>query len=255
MGISILNNEQIRNFYNDFTEYLIKDRIYPNARILQIFRFLDDIFKNHRLESALEIGCGIGIISERIRKFVPAVYAVDIGENNIRYASASVQKVNFVCGDFLETRFDQKFDLITLFDVLEHFPKARHRKVFEKIRDYSTPNTVVAVNLPDADFLDYYRRHFPEKLQIVDESIHFDEFLSHARSVNLEIIAYQRFGVDYENQYRYYLLNYRQDHFVLADKIPEKRSWLALFIGKIVRRLQIQMRKAKYRRLQQRIFS
>jgi len=249
----MLNSEQIRNFYNDFTEYLIKDRIYPNARILQIFRSLDDIFKSHRVKSALEIGCGIGIISEHIRKSVPTVYAVDLSESNIRFASSTVNKVNFVCGDFLEVQLGQKFDLITLFDVLEHFPQSLHHKVFKRIQDYSKPSTLLAVTIPDADFLDCYRQHFPEKLQIVDESIHFEAFLSYLKPVDLEIMKFHRFGIDYENQYRYYLLNYRPAGFALKKRTLPKPSWIKLALSKAIIKAQIQFRKLKYAGYRQRL--
>jgi len=249
-----IDKNQIKSFYDAFTTHLIKDRIYPNPRIARIFAYLDEILQQHRIERALEIGCGIGIISERLRKSVPLVVGVDIGENNIRFAAATVKNVQFICADFLEAKIDGQFDLITLFDVLEHFPKSQHRRIFEKISELSRPRTLVAVTIPDADFLDHYRELYPEKLQIVDESIHFDELLGHAQAVNLEIRTYRRYGIDFENQYRYYLLNYRDREFVLAPKIVQRHDTIWDVATKILRRLLIYVRKAKYSMLARQLF-
>ena len=62
------NSDRIKSFYESFAAYLVKNRIIDNPRHTKIFGFLDKIFAQHTISSALEIGCGIGIISEYINK-------------------------------------------------------------------------------------------------------------------------------------------------------------------------------------------
>ena len=74
------NSDRIKSFYESFAAYLVKNRIIDNPQHTKIFGFLDKIFAQHTISSALEIGCGIGIISEYINKTVSVVDSLDISK-------------------------------------------------------------------------------------------------------------------------------------------------------------------------------
>ncbi len=126
------------------------------------------------------------------------VTGIDISEENIKFAKATVKNVDFHCSDFFEFSTDDKFDFITLFDVLEHIPKKNHGGVFEKINKLSNSDTVIAITVPDPYFISYIRKNNPEKLQVVDESIYLNEMISVFNENNLEILKYEKYGVDYD---------------------------------------------------------
>jgi len=238
----------IKTFYEKFIEYLVRDRIYTNARHSKIFGFLDEIFKNKRFERVFEIGCGIGISSEYIRKYVQTVYSIDLSKENIDFAKSTVKNVRFQCADFLNLYVAEKFHLITLFDVLEHLPKHTHPKVFEKIKEISSEDTLIAITIPDPNYLSYMRKYYPEKLQIVDESIYFDELKSIIDDNMLEIIQYKKYGIDYNNQYRFYLLGYKKEKFVL-EKIDNLQQSKSKFLyDRVVREIKAMTKKIKYRK-------
>jgi trans-aconitate 2-methyltransferase len=225
--------EEVKEFYEKFTKTLIRDRIFPNPRHYKIITFLKKILSERQIGSALEIGCGIGILSEYISNKVSKVVSIDISEENIIFAKATVKNVEFHRADFLDFPADENYDLITLFDVLEHFPKAKHPQVFQKIQEFSNENSVIAITIPDADFLSYIRKHHPEKLQVVDESIYFDELKKIIDDSKFEILKYEKYGIDYDNQYRFYLLGYKKEKYSLERKIMSNEG----FFSKIPRKL------------------
>jgi SAM-dependent methyltransferase len=203
-------SEQIKEFYEQFSSRIARDRILPNPRHRRIFSFLSEILAaGPPIESALEVGSGIGITSEWLRKRIPRVCAIDLSEANVRFARSTVKGVDFRCGDFLELAGDEKFQLITLFDVLEHFPKDLHPLVFAKLREHAADESVVVLTLPDPDFLAYVRTEMPHRLQVVEEEVQLDDLLALARDAGFELVGYRRFGVDHTDQYRLFILQVR----------------------------------------------
>lgn len=241
--------DEIKNFYNEFSKNLIRDKIYPNLRHKKIINYLKEVFKEYKFNSALEIGCGIGIISEFIAKNVEVVLGIDISEENIKFAKATVSDVTFYCSDFLEYQAENKFDLITLFDVLEHIPKEIHRDVFKRINEISNKNTIILITIPDPYYLNYVRENSPEKLQVVDESIYLKELIQIFNQYNLEILTFEKYGIDYADQYNFYLLCFRGKKYKLNSvSLAEKKILLILFEKLFVRikRIYGQFRYRKY---------
>lgn len=218
------NNKEIKKFYEDFTKNLIRDKFYPNPRHKKIKRYLKYLFDDRKIDSVLEIGCGIGVISEFISNKASKVVGIDISEENIKFARTTVKEVSFYCTDFFEFSSENKFDLITLFDVLEHVPKEKHGNLFRKIVGLSNPSTVVMITIPDPHYTAYVRKSTPEKLQVIDEEIHFDEILKIFNEFDLEIIKYEKYGIDLKDQYGYYLLGHRKtDKNYSESAIVERR--------------------------------
>ena len=244
-----MQSEKIKVFYEGFNEYLIQDKINVNPRHLKIFSYLDDILKSNKIKSAFEIGCGIGIISEYIKRHVPDVYAIDLSEENIKFAKRTVKNVHFESADLLELKPQQSYDLITFFDVLEHIPKNLHLKVFNKIKDLSKEDSLVVITIPDPDYLSYMRKHHQDKLQIVDESISFDDLKLIFNKFNLEILKYEKYGLDYLNQYRFYLLKYKDEEFKLHSPNIHQRNGITELSNKIIRKIKFYHRKIKVGRI------
>jgi len=241
--------EEIKDFYEKFAQNLIRDKINPNPRHQKIISYLKNLFQKYNFKNALEIGCGIGIISEFISKHISEVTGIDISGENIKFAKATVKKVNFHCSDFLEFPVKEKFDLITLFDVLEHLPKETHKNVFKRINEISKPNTIIIITIPDPYFLSHIRKYNPEKLQVVDESIYLSEMIPIFNENNLEVLKFEKYGIDYDNQYNIYLLGYRKGQYILEKPFTGSRNIIIKIYSKIlnqVRRLTGKIRYGKY---------
>ncbi len=240
--------EEIKDFYEKFSKNLIRDKIYPNPRQQKIISYLKNVFQKYNFNNALEIGCGIGIISGFISKNIPKVTGIDISEENIKFAKATNKKVTFYCSDFLEFSVKDKFDLITLFDVLEHIPKEIHTDVFKNINEMSNPNTIIIMTIPDPYYLSYIREHSPEKLQVVDESIYLDEIIKILEENNLEVLRFEKYGIDYGDQYNFYLLHYKKNKYALTPPYLIDNNFLASYFSKLVNRINRIIGQFRYRK-------
>ena len=91
----------------------------------------------------MDVGCGIGLMAEFMRRRIRHVRALDISEKNIAFAKETVRDVDFVVSDFLSFPTESSFDLITFFDVLEHFPREKLPDVVTKVSLLSHEETSV----------------------------------------------------------------------------------------------------------------
>lgn len=123
-------SNESRVFYDEFLSHRMLDyRIYGNRRIqLAIQRVLTVTTPTSHV---LEIGCGIGMVAERIARRARHghVWACDLSESNVAFARGSVRRKNidfFACdvlSDFDEVkRRVSSVDVVAMVDVLEHLP-------------------------------------------------------------------------------------------------------------------------------------
>lgn len=142
--------------YKTNTRYLL----YLTDRLLRKIR-LEDI------ESVLDIGCGSGVITaELARRMEKAdVEGVDLSEVGIRHAKEKYSHINnlsFFCDDAVKLSEDgagSKFDLITLFELLEHIED--WEKMLSGLLDKYNPQYVI-ISSPIGKMRDYEKNvgHF-----------------------------------------------------------------------------------------------
>lgn len=111
------------------------------------------VLKHKKIGRLLDIGCATGEFMRAMRDWyqwqVNGIEldqtAADIGIN--RY------QLNITIGDFNALRIpDQKFDVITLWDVLEHLPDPA--ETISKIRTVIKPDGLLVIRVPNADSCD-----------------------------------------------------------------------------------------------------
>ncbi|MDC3156327.1 bifunctional 2-polyprenyl-6-hydroxyphenol methylase/3-demethylubiquinol 3-O-methyltransferase UbiG [Pelagibacteraceae bacterium] len=72
----------------------------------------------------LDVGCGGGIICEPLARLGARVTGIDFAPNNIKAAKLHSKKnklkINYIHKDIEKFKLDKKFDLILMFEVLEH---------------------------------------------------------------------------------------------------------------------------------------
>jgi 2-polyprenyl-3-methyl-5-hydroxy-6-metoxy-1,4-benzoquinol methylase len=143
-----------------------------------ILTWIDEYFRalphNERegIRQVLDVGCGVGITTEKLNSYAPAI-GIDLSEANIAVAT-SRGNAQYVAGDFTEIGGGMgRFDLVCLFDVLEHI-RHEDRDVF-----FSTLGKVMGgkalISVPKASTLEWYRKNNPRVLQIVDNPIYDDD--------------------------------------------------------------------------------
>lgn len=98
---------------NDVTKYKVKRRV-------------DWMVEQVRGNSVLDVGCSQGITSIILAKQGKRVVGIDYEYEQIEYANKDKEKhgigdnLTFLCGDFINTKIEEKFDTVIMGEILEH---------------------------------------------------------------------------------------------------------------------------------------
>lgn len=93
--------------------------------------------------TALEVGCGVGRLAQRVAQHIPNVLGLDITPAMIDCAQARAKNgLKFVLGDVETYPFQQKFDFVYSVLVFDHVDR---RKVFPILSNLLNPNGLLVV--------------------------------------------------------------------------------------------------------------
>ena len=191
------DKDEVAGFYDDFVDYELDSLRRPNRRLRRVHEHLEPLLAERQPQSALDVGCGIGITTAWIAERVPRVVGVDISPHTIETAArvhrAPEFRVAALPGDPLP---EGPFDLITFIDVLEHFPPDALRSAFTRIDEAIAPDGVLALNVPSKLFA-----LRGESQQVIDEGVGVDELTAAAAQLGMEPLLVSRYGVETANQY------------------------------------------------------
>jgi ubiquinone/menaquinone biosynthesis C-methylase UbiE len=200
------DNREIAQFYDEFVSS--QERAAFNERhaflrnLLVALGLRDD-------SNVLELGCGIGVITALVARLNTRgrILAVDLSPASIEKAHQRLswaRNVELATADVVDYRSpaNLEFDYVTLFDVLEHIPVARHRQLFDGITRSMREGTQLVVNIPTHDYLQYLHEHEPTTLQVVDQPLRVEEVLAATASVGLELTFFARYGVWLKDEYQ-----------------------------------------------------
>ena len=116
-------NKLANEWWSESGKFKILHKIKP-IRIKYIMNHISS--KNIKNLEILDIGCGGGLVCEPLAKLGFAVTGIDFVENNIKVAKLHALKNNlkikYYTQDIDDLSFKKKYDLIILFEVLEHVP-------------------------------------------------------------------------------------------------------------------------------------
>lgn len=203
--------DSVRAFYDDFLKSrMIEYRLTRNIRIEKATTRV--LFFLEKDSTVLDIGCGIGMVAERIAKFASRgrVYACDLSEQNIWYANQTIDAPNlaFRAIDVVHD-FDvlaawvpsHAVNVVVMIDVLEHVPLALHTALFRSLREILSDNGTIVLTFPSPAYQAYLQANDKSELQIVDESIDVEHALSVCRDAGFFIKHYSLEDVWMKNQY------------------------------------------------------
>ena len=143
-----LSNE----WWSEKGKYKILHKI-KHIRMEYILNFIDSQkLKNFKI---LDIGCGGGLISESLAKLGAKVTGIDFVENNIKEAKSHALKkklkIDYYVQDLENLNLNNKFDLIILFEVLEHLNN--WDKSLIKIKKFLKKNGILIISTINKNFL------------------------------------------------------------------------------------------------------
>jgi SAM-dependent methyltransferase len=215
----------VADFYDEFSSYELAYLVHPNRRLRRVHEHLRALLARAPT-TALDIGCGIGITAAWLAKRVPRVVGVDISPRSVAIAQSLHGKPEFlVAAPPEEPLPGGPYDLITLVDVVEHFPHGELPVVFGRIAEAASPDAVVAINVPSKLFA-----LRGESRQIIEESIGVDEIVAAAAGIGMEPLIVSRYGVETANQYVFCAFSRTYDIFAsppsgISDGLKD-HAWL-----------------------------
>lgn len=229
------NTEDVRKWYNAFTKNQLRTGV--NLRHYKICNYLlkAGLKRNHRV---LEIGCGIGTLTGLVGKYLRggSMVATDISDQSIEIAKNTVGRRNnieFVVTDMSNFEHPGQFDFVVLADVLEHIPIDQHDHLLSVIARSMHVAGRLIIHIPHPKAIEYLREHEPDKLQVIDQSIHADVFMKHAYAHNLLLVRYESYSLFNDNH-----------DYVFIEMIPnQKVNYLGVRKAATIRRKLIERLK------------
>ena len=111
--------------------------------------------RNIRNLKILDVGCGGGIICEPLARLGAKVTGIDFAPNNIIAAKIHSKKnklkINYINKDIEKSKLDEKFDIILMFEVLEHLDN--WKKTIKNIKKNLNKNGLVIISTINRNLL------------------------------------------------------------------------------------------------------
>ena len=111
--------------------------------------------RNIRNLKILDVGCGGGIICEPLARLGAKVTGIDFAPNNIIAAKIHSKKnklkINYIYKDIEKSKLDEKFDIILMFEVLEHLDN--WKKTIKNIKKNLNKNGLIIISTINRNLL------------------------------------------------------------------------------------------------------
>ena len=127
MSLKSKNSEfdHFSSIANDWWSKNGKFKILHDIQSIRI-KYIQETLNKNRFNNIkiLDIGCGGGLLSEGVSKLWANVYGIDFVKENInvakKHAKKNNLKINYEVKDFEKEKISSKYDIIIIFEVLEH---------------------------------------------------------------------------------------------------------------------------------------
>jgi len=183
--------------YTVLSRFAVKldNGIHPKHRLMKYHNFFIDNINS--TDIVLDVGCGNGFNTYHIAGKAKRVVGIDIDSKNIAYAekSFSSDNIDYLTADIMDYKFDQKFDVIVLSNLLEHIKD--RIKLLKKIRGIGR-RVLIRVPVIDRSWLVLYKKELGIEYRL-DKTHHIeytiDSFTEELKKAGLKIKNYSiRFG-------------------------------------------------------------
>ncbi|CEG94931.1 class I SAM-dependent methyltransferase [Propionibacterium freudenreichii] len=93
--------------------------------------------------TALDVGCGNGLLSVELREAVPEVTGIDLDQTVLEDARQHSDEITWVRGDAMTCDFGKTFDVVASVATLHHLPDLD--TALSRLADLTSPGGVLAV--------------------------------------------------------------------------------------------------------------
>jgi SAM-dependent methyltransferase len=183
----------------------LRNWVSPDPRHERLRAFADEALGGARGLRILDVGCGAGVMSDHLTRF-GEVTGVDLSAPAIELARRLVPRAAFVAGPLEEVDVGGDFDVVVLFDVLEHVPTGGREAFLGRLGSLLAPEGRILASTPHPRFTRWLHEHRPDLLQPVDEPVEPADVSAAVRPLGLELVQYRLYGVDRPGQYQLLVL-------------------------------------------------
>jgi len=209
-----LTKETVVSYYDKHVRHKLNDYIKGNPRIEYGWKTIKR-FAPSNPGRILEVGCGMGNISSRMRKYWPdaRITGLDISTLSIHIAQKlfADSKLDFKESILAPSTFDEQFDLIVFMDVYEHIAVADRTDVHAALAKILRNKGRIILTVPTPHNLKWSLINKPETMQPVDEHISYEVIGKLAADTCTEVILYQSIDVWNVGDYAHVVLEKNND--------------------------------------------
>jgi 2-polyprenyl-3-methyl-5-hydroxy-6-metoxy-1,4-benzoquinol methylase len=205
---------------------IVNNKIFYNNIHIPIFD--DDLrrailFKKYiKNKNILDFGCGWGGFLKNLRNY-RSLNGIELRKDCINYIQNNIKKIN-ISNDI--NSFEQKFDVITMFHVLEHIPK--QIKLLKILKSKLKKKGKIIIEVPHAeDFLilqddlkEFKNFTFWSEHLILHTLKSLKTFLLKAGFKNIKVEYYQRYNLS--NHLYWFLKRKPGGHYLYKNSISDK---------------------------------
>lgn len=187
-------NKLSQDWWDENGKFKILHKIKP----IRMKYIIDQLYsKSIKKIDILDVGCGGGLISESLARLGADVTGIDFVEDNIviakKHSLMKGLRVNYIHGDVEKINIIKDFDLIIIFELLEHLDdwKSFILKISKKLKKngiiiISTINRNLISKMLAIHFAEDILNWIPKGTHNYDKFIKPDEIINCAKENNLD---------------------------------------------------------------------
>jgi hypothetical protein len=94
-------------------------------------------------------------------------------------------------------------------------------------------DTILLINIPNPEYIEYDEKHNPDVLQVIDQAIYLDFLLQNLQDNNLNISYFEKYSIWVEGDYIFYAKEKKKEF--KEHEIHEDRSLIEKVLKKAFR--------------------
>jgi len=191
----VTTREEATAFYEDFAVLTgLRDWMHVNPRHEQLKLLVDEVLAGRRGLRILDVGCGGGVLTSHLCRY-GEVTGIDFSRPAVEAARRLVPAARFEVASLENLRPGEPFDVIAMFDVLEHIPAAERPAFLADVRANLAADGLVVASTPFPAFTRHKRELGDDALQVIDEEVELPQLLHEAAAVGLQLVRFQTYDV------------------------------------------------------------